>query len=142
MHRFLLHNGEIREAADNQLVGPGQVGLLNGWGVFSTLRVKDGVLFAWERHYSRMKKHAERMRVPFPDDSDGFHASLLKLVAANHAENSTLRVVVVRNRGGQFEGPAVDRPYDIIAFTRDATQWSDSVRLLSKPAARHGASPF
>jgi hypothetical protein len=38
MHRFLLHNDEIRDAGD-PMVSPGQVGLMTGWGVFSTLRV-------------------------------------------------------------------------------------------------------
>jgi branched-chain amino acid aminotransferase len=69
MHRFVLHNGAIREASEKSL-SPGQVGLLSGWGVFSTIRVADGVLFAWERHWARMKHDAEHIRVPFPENSD------------------------------------------------------------------------
>lgn len=141
MHRFLLHNGEIRDTAEN-LVSPGQVGLLNGWGVFSTLRVKDGVLFAWERHFARMRKDAALMHIPFPADADSFEHQLLRLVEANHAPNCTLRVAVVRNRGGMFEGPAIDREYDIIAFTKDLTHWKQGVRLMTKAQARHGDSPF
>ncbi|MCC6369183.1 MAG: aminotransferase class IV [Bryobacterales bacterium] len=141
MHRFLLHNGDIRDTAE-KLVSPGQVGLLNGWGVFSTLRVKDGVLFAWERHYARMKKDAERMRIPFPGDADDFRAALLELVRANHADDSTLRVVVVRNKGGAFEGQGIDRPYDLIAFTKDLAQWGDGVRLAVKRRARLSGSDF
>ena len=49
MHRFLLHNDEIRETTD-RVVTPGQAGLMNGWGVFSTLRVIDGVLFDCDEH--------------------------------------------------------------------------------------------
>ncbi|MCC6395216.1 MAG: aminotransferase class IV [Bryobacterales bacterium] len=141
MHRFLLHNGEIRDTAE-KLVSPGQVGLLNGWGVFSTLRVKEGVLFAWERHYARMKKDAGRMRIPFPGDADAFRAALLELVRANQAHDSTLRVVVVRNQGGPFEGQGIDRPYDVIAFTKDLAQWGDGVRLAVKRRARLSGSDF
>ena len=65
MHRFLLHNDEIRDAADHDL-SAGQVGLLAGWGVFSTLRVYAGVMFAFERHWERMQRDAARIRVPFP----------------------------------------------------------------------------
>jgi hypothetical protein len=36
MHRFLLHNDSIRETTEACLL-PGQVGFMNGWGVFSTL---------------------------------------------------------------------------------------------------------
>ena len=48
MHRFLLHNNNILDAHEKSL-SAGQVGLLNGWGVFSTLRVSGGVPFAFER---------------------------------------------------------------------------------------------
>lgn len=141
MHRFLLHNGVVRDTAD-KLASAGQVGLLNGWGVFSTLRVKDGVLFAWERHYARMKKDADLMHVPIPEDSDALRADLLKLIEANSAQQSTLRVAIIRNRGGMFEGPNIDAPYDVIAFTKDLNIWGPSVRLMTKENARHGASPF
>lgn len=141
MHRHLLHNWEIRDTREN-LVSPGQVGLLNGWGVFSTLRVKQGVLFAWERHVARMKKDAALMHVPFPDDSGRMLAGLGKLVEANQAENSTLRVAVIRNTGGMFDGPAIERPYDIIAFTKDLVDWTPGVRLMTTANARHSNSPF
>ena len=128
MHRFLLHNDEIRDAGD-RIVSPGQVGLLNGWGVFSTVRTYDGVLFAWERHWARMQRDAERLRVPFPKDSQWLEERLHRLVEANQAWNATLRVVVIRNRGGMWEGPAATRDFDVVAFTADVNQWGASVKL-------------
>lgn len=141
MHRYLLHNGEIRDAREN-LLTPGQVGLLSGWGVFSTLRVYDGVMFAWERHWERMRRDAERMKVPFPADSQWLENALQKLVVANEAWNSTLRVVVVRNRGGLYEGPAIARDFDVIAFTVPMVRWPESVKLGLIPHGRHAASEF
>ena len=79
MHSFVLHNDQIAEAP-TKLLSPGQVGLLSGWGVFSTIRVAEGVLFAWERHWARMKHDAELLRVPFPDDPEQVRRSLLKLL--------------------------------------------------------------
>lgn len=141
MHRFLLHNDEIREAGE-KVVSPGQVGLLAGWGVFSTIRVYQGVLFAYERHYARMKRDAARLHVPFPEDSAWLERRLLELVEANQAPNSTLRVVVVRNRGGMWEGPGIDRDFDLIAFTAEVRVWGAGVRLGLVPHGRHAASPF
>jgi branched-chain amino acid aminotransferase len=141
MHRFLLHNDEIRETGE-RIVSPGQVGLLNGWGVFSTIRVYDGVMFAWERHFARMQRDAELLRVPFPSTPERLKAGLTRLLDANHAANSTLRVVVVRNRGGMWEGPATSREFDVIAFTADVNQWSKGVRLGVVPQARHAANEF
>lgn len=141
MHRFLLHNDEIREAGD-RIVSPGQVGLLNGWGVFSTIRVYDGVMFAWARHWARMQRDAIRMRVPFPEAPAWLEERLRRLIDANRAFNATLRVVVVRNRGGMWEGPAATRAFDAIAFTADVNQWGETARLGLVPHGRHAASEF
>jgi len=141
MHRFLLHNDEIRDAHD-LFLSPGQVGLLNGWGVFSTLSVCDGVLFALERHWSRMQHDAARMRVPFPADPKWLEERLYRLVDANRASNATLRVAVVRNRGGMWEGPAATREFDMVAFTADSNPWGNGVKLDLIPNGRHAASEF
>jgi len=141
MHRYMLHNGEIRESSE-KLVSPGQVGFMNGWGVFSTVRVSDGVLFEWPRHWARIVKDAKLMRVPLPDSADWLEDSLLKLVEANQAPNSTLRVVVVRNKGGAWEGPGVQRAFDVVAFTTGLNDWGTGVKLGVVPNARFGASKY
>ena len=140
MHRFLLHNDDVCDAGD-RVVSPGQVGFMNGWGVFSTLRVKDGVLFAWERHWARMKRDAAKMRVPFPDDPKQLEQRLYRLIEANQAANATLRVVIMRNRGGMFEGPS-EREFDTVAFMAPLKQWGETVTLGMVPQARHAASEF
>jgi len=140
MHRHILHNCQIHSALDPVLAA-GQVGLLNGWGVFSTIKVIDGVLFAWERHWARMQRDAHKMRVPMEQDPREVRDWLLKLVEANQAWNSTLRVVVVRNAGGVFSAD-VGRPSDVIAFTADLRDWGSPVRLRYVANGRHAASEF
>src|SRR5580658_2394928 len=141
MHRFVLHNNNILDAHEESL-SAGQVGLLNGWGVFSTLRVADGVPFAFERHWDRMQRDAAKVRVPFPGDPAELKSQLLRLVEANSAWNATLRVVVVRNRGGMFEGPDLERDFDVLAFTKDLSPWGSHARLAMKPHARHARNEF
>ncbi len=141
MHPLLLHQDKIRATSD-LLLSAGQVGLLNGWGVFSTLRVIDGVLFAWPRHWARMKRDAEMLHVPLPPDEPWVEAQLRKLIEANQAWNATLRVAFVRNRGGQFEGPGIHHDFDLIAFTKDLAEWGDSARLDLASEARHAGHVF
>jgi branched-chain amino acid aminotransferase len=141
MHSSILYNGRIMAASD-RLLSPGQIGLLSGWGVFSTIRVASGVLFAWERHWARMKHDAELLRVPFPEDSEKVRGLLIELVRANHVSSATLRVVVVRNRGGIWEGPGLDRDYDLIALTTQPKDWGEGARLAVIPQARHSACMF
>ena len=141
MHRFILHNDEIHEASE-KLLSPGQVGLLSGWGVFSTIKVIDGVLFAFQRHWARMSRDAALMRVALPGDATQLENNLLRLVERNRAFLSTMRVVVVRNRGGMWEAPDQTRSSDVIAFTADIKEWGESVKLNYVPQARHAASVF
>lgn len=141
MHRYLLHNADIRDSSEPLLM-PGQVGFLNGWGIFTTMRVADGVLFAFERHYRRMRADAERMHVPFQFSESDLERLLLSLVEANRADNATLRIAIVRNRGGLFEAPNQTRDCDLVAFTADLNRWGNGVKLSYKANARFGASPF
>ena len=141
MHRFILHNERVVDSRD-KTIAAGQVGFLNGWGVFSTLRVSEGVLFAFERHLERMQHDASRMHVPFPRESGWLKAQLEKLIEANSAKNATLRVAVVRNRGGLFEAPDLERDFDVIAFTADLNDWGSAVRLSIKPFGRFAQNEF
>ncbi len=141
MFDLILHNDRVIPAASTVLA-PGQVGLLSGWGVFSTIRVSGGVLFAWERHWARMKHDAERLRVPFPEDADAVKRALLNLIEANKVDSATLRVAVVRNRGGYWEGPGIQRDYDLIGFVAKLKDWGEGARLAVVPQARHTQYPF
>ena len=141
MHRFLLYNDSIRETSE-AVLPPGHVGLLNGWGVFSTILVADGVLFAFEQHWERMRRDAALMRIPFPSSLSETEERLLELVEANSARDATLRVAVVRNRGGMWEGPSIRDDFDLIAFTTHLKDWGAGVNLGIAPHARYTASPF
>jgi branched-chain amino acid aminotransferase len=141
LHRFVLHNDRIHEASD-PVLAPGQVGLLSGWGVFTTLRVADGVPFAFERHWARVSRDAAAMHVPLPGDPEALRQRLLELVEANRAFNSTLRLVIVRNGGGMWAGPSNGRSSDVIALTADSKDWGEGVKLGIVPHARYAACEF
>ena len=142
LHGRILHNGQIRNA-DSPALFAGQVGLLSGWGVFSTLRVAEGVLFAWERHWARMSRDARLLNVPMPPDANALEHDLLRLIEANGQPDCTLRLVMVRNTGGMWEGPTADqRAVDVIALTADLKGWGASVRLSIQPDARFSRSEF
>jgi branched-chain amino acid aminotransferase len=101
----------------------------------------DGVLFAFERHWARMERDAALFNVPLPPDPKQVYKRLLELLDANHAHNATLRLVVVRNAGGVWEGPH-DRPSDLIALLSGLKRWGEGVKLCIQPQARHAACMF
>ena len=142
IHSHILHNGEIRESAEALLMA-GQVGLLSGWGVFTTLRVKDGAMFAFERHWARMERDARLLNVAMPRDEEAIERLLMQLAAANGRTDCTLRLIVLRNGGGMWAGPAPGgRVSDVIALTADSKDWGESVRLMVQPNARFAAGEF
>ena len=141
LHRYILHNDSIVAASDCVLA-PGQVGLLSGWGVFTTLRVSEGVLFAFERHWARIQRDAAAFHVALPQDPEKVRRRLLDLVEKNHAQNATLRLVIVRNGGGMWAGPSNGRESDLIALTADSKDWGHGVKLALQANARHAACPF
>jgi branched-chain amino acid aminotransferase len=145
IHRYFLHNGKVRQTSEASLF-PGQLGLLAGWGIFTTLRVVDGAIFAWERHWARLQRDAQLLNVELPGDPAHVELDLARLIEANHAPNCTMRYVVVRNGGGMWEGPAAASgsglASDTIALTADSKLWGASVRLGIQPHARYAASDF
>jgi branched-chain amino acid aminotransferase len=82
------------------------------------------------------------MRVPFPTDSAWLEAQLYKLIRANGAANATLRVNVVRNHGGLFQGHRETPEFDLLAFTANVHAWGESVRLGVIPHGRHAGNEF
>ena len=141
LHRFILHNDNIRQASE-QVLSAGQVGLLSGWGVFTTIRVVEGIPFAFERHWTRVARDAATMHVTVPADPESVRRKLLELIEANRAYHATLRLVIVRNQGGIWEGPSQSTPSDLIALTTDSKHWGPSARLTYVKQARHAACEF
>jgi branched-chain amino acid aminotransferase len=142
LHGRILHNGRI-QPADSPGLFAGQIGLLSGWGVFSTLRVAGGALFAWKRHWARLSRDARLLNIAMPPDPSAVERDLLRLIEANGRPDCTLRLVIVRNGGGIWEGPTADRrDMDVIALTADSKRWGEHVRLDIQPDARFSRSEF
>ncbi len=141
IHRYYLHNGTIKEANQPDLY-PGQLGLLSGWGIFTTLRIVAGVPFAWERHWARMSRDAKLLNVEMPKEPGQLEQDLIRLIEKNQTPDCTMRVVVVRNVKGFWEGPGTGAPSDTIALTASSKEWNNSIRLTVQANARYAASDF
>jgi branched-chain amino acid aminotransferase len=141
MHPYVLYNDEIFRN-DERLFLPGQLGLLAGWGVFTTLKISDGIPFAFERHWERMKRDARLIHIDLSRDGEEVRRNLLRLIEANQAPNATMRVCVFRGEGGFWEGPGSGNPSDLTAFSNDLKGWHESAALGVVEHGRHAASPF
>lgn len=137
MHSQIIHNGRL--APVGPCLSPGQLGLLGGWGVFTTLRIYSGVPFAYEYHWERMTRDAGLLRVELPYHAAEIRGQLSRLVEANGAQEGAARIYFIRNGGNVWSMPA-ERETDYLIFTAGLPAWGESARLTVTPQGRHAAS--
>ncbi len=131
-------------ASDIQL-SPFQTGLLTGWGLFSTLRIYDGVPFALEAHWQRLRRDGHRLHVELDELWDEAQAGFAAVVAANAIGdaplNAVARIYLIRNHGGLLDVPG-RRATDLLIITRDLRSWGASAALRVQPHGRDSQAPL
>jgi len=141
MDHLIYHNDRILPLGEARL-SPGQVGLLTGWGVFTTLRVYQGLPFAFERHWARMRRDAELLGVPLCYEQEAVRKAIIDLVHANQHPESMARVSFVKNSGGLW-AEAPNRPdTDLLVFIRELVAWPAVQRLTIEPHGIFSAGPY
>src|SRR5271166_974864 len=99
IHRFVFRNDRLLPVTEVRL-SPGQAGLLNGWGLFTTVRIYEGIPFAFERHWKRLQREAERTPCPFPFEESVGRGHLAEVLRANKVREGAARVYVIYNQVG------------------------------------------
>lgn len=85
-------DGALVEAVDAR-ISPFDHGLLTGDGVFETLRVYEGVPFAWRRHVERLSHSAEAMGLDVPDPAL-LREAARAVIEAGALSSARLRITV------------------------------------------------
>ena len=123
-------------------LSPGQAGLLNGWGVFTTIRIYDGRPFAFDRHWKRLTTDANRLKIPVEWQPDTVRDRLGKLIDANQLKDGCARIYFVYNRVGFWVSEETMPTVDLILYTSDLPQRKGPVRLAMQSYGRYAASPL
>jgi branched-chain amino acid aminotransferase len=139
MDPLIFHNDGIIPLTEAHL-SPGQMGLLMGWGVFTTLRIYGGRPFAFDRHWARMLHDAERLGMKLTHEQEPVRLAVTRLAEANNRPEGMARVSFVKNRGGLW-AQAGNRPEtDLLIFTRELVQWPAIHRLKLQAHAVYSAT--
>jgi branched-chain amino acid aminotransferase len=141
IHRNIFHNDRIIPVEQARL-SPGQAGLFNGWGVFTTMRIFQGEAFAFERHWRRLEKDAGRIRLPFPFDPAQVRLQLSELLNANQVVEGTARIYMIYNRVGFWQTDEPMPQVDLILCTAGLQANPEQARLNIAKDGRHAASPL
>jgi branched-chain amino acid aminotransferase len=139
MDTLIFHNGRILSLSEARL-SPGQMGLLMGWGVFTTLRVYGGKPFAFDRHWARMTHDAERLGMSLGHEQASVCQSVSQLADANNRPEGMARVSFVKNRGGLWADAGDSPETDLLIFTRQLVKWPAVHRLKLQQHALYSAT--
>ena len=141
IHRFVFHNQKLLPVEEVRL-SPGQAGLLNGWGLFTTLRVVEGIPFAFERHWHRLERDAARTHCPFPFELEAVRAQLGEVLRANHVQEGCARIYVVYNQVGFWRSDEDFPKVDLILYSAGLPEYKEPARLGLREHGRYAASPL
>ncbi len=141
MHEFVHHNGRLLSLSEARL-SPGQSGLFNGWGIFTTLLIHRSVAFAQDRHWQRLSRDATLTHLSLPVGPAEVDRALHEVVAANSVVDGLARVYIVKNRVGIWQRCDDMPPLDFMVATADLPTYPDSVTLAARTDGRHAAHPL
>lgn len=141
IHRLVFHNDRLLPVEQVRL-SPGQSGLLSGWGLFTTMRIVEGVPFAFERHWKRLERDAEKTRCPFPFDKETVRGQLAEVLRANEVREGCARIYVISNQIGFWRSDEKFVAADLVIASSDLPSYRDPLRLALREQGRHAASPL
>lgn len=142
MHKNILFNGEILAALEARLTAASSAALY-GKGVFTTIAIRGGEPFLWEKHLARLKRDASIVGIDlsnYPERS--LRKSIDGIIAANSVNDGRARITLFDDSPGtiwnyQFEGKT-----GILITTADRRSVSPVFRLTISPFQINSASPL
>jgi branched-chain amino acid aminotransferase len=141
IHRFVFHNDRLLPVTEVRL-SPGQAGLLNGWGLFTTVRIYEGIPFAFERHWKRLQRDAERTRCPFPFEESVVRGQLAEVLRANQVREGAARVYMIYNQVGFWRSDEDFPRVDLLVCSADLPSYREPARLGLREHGRYAAGPL
>jgi branched-chain amino acid aminotransferase len=139
IHRNIFHNDDLIPIEKTRW-SPGQAGLINGWGLFTTAQIQRGEAFAYERHWRRLEKDAALIRMPMPYSGPKVRVNLQEVIRANKIKEGCARIYLVWNTVGFWKSSEKMPEIDLVITTADLPEYSPSARLTVREQGRHAAS--
>lgn len=141
IHRQVFHSDKLVPVEQMRL-SAGQAGLLNGWGLFTTLRIFQGEPFAFEKHWRRLEKDASRTGMPFSFNREKVREQLAQVLRANNVKEGCARIYMVYNTVGFWRSEEPFADVDLIIYSADLPGYREPARLGVAEHGRHAASPL
>lgn len=113
---MIWFNGQLTSAAHLDATS---AGALLGWGVFTTIAIRDGQPKFWEQHAARLERDAVAARVELPFEAARLRAGLGEIVARLELKNGLARITGTRRGDGRWNAQ-IGADWSIVAQTAPA----------------------
>jgi branched-chain amino acid aminotransferase len=139
IHRVVFHNQRLMPIEEVRL-SPGQSGLMSGWGLFTTMRITEGIPFAFERHWKRLSRDAQKTHCPFPFAEQTVLGQLNEVLRANQVKEGCARIYAIYNKAGFWRSDENFPEVDLLICSAGLPPHREPVRLGLREHGRHAAS--
>jgi branched-chain amino acid aminotransferase len=141
MHPFVFHNDQLLPIEQARL-SPGQAGVINGWGIFSTVRTYRGQPFRLDKHFERLQRDAKLLEIPLPYSYDQLRERFMRLVQANKVGDACVRVYFIHNKIGIWKSAEPFPTVDLLMYSLELPQRTGPTQLALTAHGRHAAHPL
>ena len=143
---FIYCNGEL-VPLDQAVLSPLDHGFLYGHGLFETLRVYDGHLFAFARHYARLQAGAQVLNWPLLPSAEQLQSWTAATLAANGLTDASVRITLSRGVGAPRPDPSSCGEPTVVIFAQafqppTAAAFAQGWKLKTTTLRRNEQSPL
>lgn len=141
MHPFVIHNDTLLPIEQARL-SPGQAGIINGWGVFSTVRTYRGQPFRLNKHFERLQRDAKLLEIPLPVSYEELRERFVRLAQANKVTEACVRIYFIHNKIGIWKSAEAFPTVDLLMYSLDLPNRTGPTQLALTSHGRYAAHPL
>src|SRR5260370_42070680 len=110
--------------------------------MFRRIRVYGGVPWAFERHWNRLARDADRVQIPLTHDPATVLEAVRKVIGANRGQAGCIRIYFVFNKGSPWASNERLPADDLLIYSTDLPVRVGPPDLGAMPTRRHPSSPL
>lgn len=133
MHSLISYNHTLMPI-ENVHISPVNAGLIHGYGVFTTLRIYNGIAFQFKEHWVRLETHAHTIKLDLDEDIETqVHADVISLIDANKVVEGKARITLLQRQSSFWQLGEKKSGIDILIFTANLQPKSIELDLTVSP---------
>lgn len=142
MHEFISYNNRLISSKHAEISAVSSAAIY-GRGVFTTLSVYRKIPFLWEKHWKRIRNHAEKLNLDISVHKESeIRENLQNLLEKNEVENARIRITFFDESASRIWNNDYSKGTTLTIFSADLKETTDSLSLNISPFPVNSLSPL